>query len=138
MTVNIATVGPGLLTIGSAAALTNFSSQMRSARIVPSVSVGDPIDVLSGETVPGDRTETFALVVSIQSDFGHNDSRVEWLWKERGKTHPFAYIPNNALGRRITGSIIVEPIEIGGDVKSKPAHEVTMQLVGAPVFDKPA
>lgn len=135
MTVNAPTVGPGLLTIGEAAALTNFSSQIRSAKLVPNVAKGDPIDVLSGETVPGDRTETNTLVISLQSDFGHDDSRTEWLWEHRGETHPFAYVPNNALGRRISGSIVVEPIEIGGDVKSKPNTEVTFDLVGPPEFD---
>ena len=136
MTVNAPTVGPGLLTIGSEAALVNFSSQIRSAKIVPNVAKGDPIDVLSGEQVPGDRTESYALVVSLQSDFGHEDSRSEYLWAHRGEQQPFSYVPNNALGRRISGTIVVEPIEIGGDVKSKPNAEVTFDGVGAaPTFD---
>lgn len=134
MTVNAPAIGPGLLTIGAAAALTNFSSQIRSAKLVPNVTKGDPIDVLSGEQAPGDRTETHTLVVSLQSDFGHADSRTEWLWEHRGEAHPFVYIPNNALGRQITGELVVEPIEIGGDVKTKPAAEVTFDLVGDPVF----
>lgn len=134
MTVNAPTVGPGLLTIGDEAALTNFSSQIRSAKLVPSVTKGDPIDVLSGEQAPGDRTETHKLVVKLQSDFGHADSRTEWLWTHRGEQHPFVYVPNNALGRQISGQLVVEPIEIGGDVKTKPASDVEFDLVGAPVF----
>jgi hypothetical protein len=135
MTVNVSTVGPGLLTIGSPGALTNFSSQLRGARIVPNVTKGDPIDVLSGEQVAGDRSESAQLVVRLQSDFGHDDSRAEWLWAHRGETHPFAFVPNNALGRRISGQIVVEPVEIGGDVKTKPDHEVTFDCVGMPIFD---
>lgn len=134
MTVNVSPVGPGTLTIGATDALTSFSSQIRSARIVPNVDKGDPIDVLSGEQAPGDRTESVQLVISLQSDFGHAESRTEWLWEHRGEQHPFEYVPNNTLSRKITGTLVVEPIEIGGDVKSKPAHEVTFDLVGDPEF----
>ena len=134
MTVNAPTVGPGLLTIGAAADLTNFSSQIRAAKVVPDVTKGDPIDVLSGEQAPGDRTESNTLVVTLQSDFGHTDSRTEWLWAHRGQQHPFVYVPNNALGRQITGTLVVEPIEIGGDVKSKPSAEVTFDIIGEPEF----
>ncbi len=135
MTVYAPTVGPGTLTIGSDAALTNFSSQCRGAKLVPSVGKGEPIDVLSGEQAPGDRTETNTLVVTLQSDFGHTNSKTEWLWEHRGEVHDFVYIPNGQLGRRITGQLTVEPIEIGGDVKTKPSAEVTFDLVGDPVFD---
>lgn len=135
MTVYAPAIGPGTLTIGTDTELTQFSSQCRSAKLVPNVDKGDPIDVLSGEQAPGDRTETHQLVVNLQSDFGTVDSKFEWLWEHRGEVQDFVYIPNTALGRRITGQITVEPIEIGGDVKTKPAAEVTFDLVGDPVFD---
>ena len=135
MTVHAHAVGPGTLTIGNDAALTNFSSQCRAAKLVPSVDKGEPIDVLSGEQAPGDRTETHALQVTLQQDFGVDDSTTEWLWEHRGEVHDFVYVPNAQLGRRITGQLTVEPVEIGGDVKTKPTSEVTFDLVGDPVFD---
>lgn len=135
MTVNAPSIGPGTLTIGADTDLTVFSSQCRAAKLVPTVDKGEPIDVLSGEQAPGDRTETHQLVVTLQSDFGTANSKTEWLWEHRGEAHSFVYIPNSSLGRRITGTITVEPIEIGGDVKTKPSAEVTFDLVGDPVFD---
>lgn len=134
MPVKAPTVGPGRFTIGAAAALTNFSSQVRGAKLVPNVTKGDPIDVLSGEQAPGDRTEENTLVVTLQSDFGHAESLTEWLWDHRGQQHPFEYVPNNTLERKITGSLVVEAVEIGGDVKTKPSAEVTFDLVGPPTF----
>lgn len=134
MPVKAPTVGPGRLTIGAAAALTNFSSQVRGAKLVPNVTKGDPIDVLSGEQAAGDRTEENTLVVTLQSDFGHADSLTEWLWAHRGQEHPFEYVPNSALERKITGTLVVEAIEVGGDVKTKPSAEVTFDLVGPPTF----
>lgn len=134
MVVHAPAIGPGRLTIGAGATTADFSSQCRGARIVPNVTKGDPIDVLSGEQAPGDRTETVTLVANIQNDFGRVNSLAEWLWNHRGEVHDFEYVPNT-LGRRITGQITVEPIEIGGEVKTKPAHEVTFDLVGEPLFD---
>ena len=134
MPVKAPSVGPGRLTIGSAGALQNFSSQIRGARLVPNVTKGDPIDVLSGEQAPGDRTEAHTLVVNLQSDFGYAASLTEWLWEHRGEQQPFEYVPNNTLARGITGQLVVEPIEVGGDVKTKPAVEVTFDVIGDPVF----
>ncbi|WP_396190135.1 hypothetical protein [Flavobacterium sp.] len=135
MTVNTVSIGPGSLTIGSDLLLTNFSSQVLSGKIVPNITKGDPINALSGDTASGDREETFTLVVKLQADFGLTGSRDEWLWEHRGEEHDFVFIPNSSVGRRITGVLTVEPIEIGGDVKTKPSHEVTFDLSGAPVFD---
>lgn len=134
MPVKAPTVGPGSFTIGAAGALTNFSSQMRGGKLVPNVTKGDPIDVLSGEQAPGDRTEENTLVVTLQSDFGYTGSNAEWLWEHRGEQHPFEYVPNSTLERKISGTLVVEPIEIGGDVKTKPSAEVTFDVIGDPIF----
>ena len=61
MAVETITVGAGQLTIGAEDALTNFSSQTTSVKLVPDVDQDDPIKVLSGESVAGDRTESFTL-----------------------------------------------------------------------------
>ena len=65
MPVNAPAIGPGLFTIGNTGNLKNFSSQVRGAKLVPTVTKGDPIDVLSGEQAPGDRTESSKLVVTL-------------------------------------------------------------------------
>ncbi|AMB58240.1 hypothetical protein [Microterricola viridarii] len=134
MTVNAPAIGPGTLTIGSELMLTDFSSQARSCKIVPNVDKGEPIVVLSGETAPGDRTETFTMEATLQGDFGVESSTTEWLWEHRGEVHDFVYIPNATLGRKVTGQLVVEAIEIGGEVKTKPTADVTFDLVGEPVF----
>ncbi|WP_024357252.1 hypothetical protein [Leucobacter chironomi] len=134
MTIYTPEVGPGLLTIGAPAALMNLSEQCLGAKLIPSVKKGDPITVLSGGSAPGDRTESHKLEVTLQSDFGVADSVTEWLWEHRGEVHPFVYNPNNSLERGIKGELTVEPIEIGGDVKTKPSAKVEFDLNGAPEF----
>lgn len=134
MAVNTITVGAGSLTIGASTDLTNFSGQVTACRLVPSVDQGDNIAVLSGESVAGDRTESFTLEGTLLQDFGATGSTTEWLYTNRGETHVFEFIPSTAKGRKITGSLIVEAIEVGGDVSTKPTSDFTFTLVGAPTF----
>ena len=73
-------LGPGKLTITGAGApgLTHdLSSQVRKCQLVPSVKQDDPLTVLSGETVAGDRSESWALEGAILDDFGTADSTIE-------------------------------------------------------------
>lgn len=132
MAVQYITVGPGVLRIGDDAAASDFSSQITAATIKPKVDQSDSIPVLSGEEIAGDRSESFTLEGSLLQDLGATDSRVEWLWEHRGEKHPFSYIPANSAGRQITGELIVEAVELGGEVKKKPQSDFEFQLVGAP------
>ena len=134
MAVNVLTVGPGTLTIGADANLKNFESQTTSCRLVPNVENDDPINVLSGEQVAGDRTESFTLEGAFLQDFGSTGSLTEWLFEHRGETHPFKFIPNTTKARQITGSLVVEAIEIGGDARAKPTSDFGFQVIGEPVI----
>lgn len=134
MAVKVLTVGPGVLTIGDSGSLTNFESQVTSCRLVPSVDNDDPINVLSGEQVAGDRTESFTLEGSILQDFGDVESTTEWLFTHRGETHPFKFIPATAKGKQVTGNLQVEAVEIGGDARSKPTSDFEFAVIGEPVI----
>lgn len=134
MAVNTVTVGAGKLTIGASTDLTTFSGQVTACRLVPSVDQGDSIMVLSGESVAGDRTESFALEGTLLQDLGATISTTEWLFTNRGETHVFEFVPSTAAGKKITGSLVVEAIEIGGDVSTKPTSDFSFVVVGAPVI----
>lgn len=135
MAVNAITVGPGSLTIGAAASLVTFSGQTTSCRLIPSVDQGDNIQVLSGESVAGDRTESWTLEGSFLQDFGATGSTWEKLFDMRGTTQVFEFIPNTAAGKKVLGSLIVEAVELGGDVGTKPTSDFTFTLVGSPVIE---
>ena len=134
MAVKVLTVGPGVLTIGASGSLTNFESQVTSCKLVPNVDNDDPINVLSGEQVAGDRTESFTLEGSILQDFGDTESTTEWLFEHRGETHPFKFVPSTSKGRQITGNLQVEAIDIGGDARTKAQSDFEMQVIGEPVI----
>lgn len=135
MPIQSITVGPGTFTIGDTTDLTTFESQVTECRLSPSVENGDPIHVLSGETESGDRSETWVLKGTMLQDFGSTGSRTEWLFEHRGESHPFTYVPATAKGKKITGTLTVEAIEIGGEVKTKPTSEFEFSLVGAPTIE---
>ncbi|GAB2558794.1 hypothetical protein [Leucobacter ruminantium] len=135
MAVNVIEIGPGTLTIGAPSALTDFSDQCVSAELIPSVDKEKPRRVLSGKNVPGARTESVKLQCEFLNDFGAQDSRSEWLWEHRGQEVPFNYVPNSSAGKAITGTLVVEPIAIGGKAGEKPEKQVEFDLVDPPVFE---
>ena len=138
-TVDYYTVSPGTLTIGATTDLTDFSSQVTSCKLTPAVDNGDPINVLSGEQVPGDRTESFTLDGTFLQDFGKKSggtasSKTEWLFTHRGQSMPFVFIPTTSRARTIAGTLVVEAIDIGGDVQTKPTSDFSFLIIGAPVL----
>ena len=134
MTVNTITVGPGTLTLGETGTLSTLSSQVTACRVVPNVENEDPIDVLSGEQAPGDRSESWTLAGTLLQDLGAVDSTTEYLFEHRGQELPFDFIPSTAAGKQITGTVVAEAIEMGGDAKTKPTSDFEWQIVGEPVL----
>lgn len=136
MPVNTVTVGPGILDIGETGAPTSLASQVTTCKLVPSVDREDPIPVLSGETVSGDRTESWTLEGEFLQDFGVGDARIsEWTFTNRGKTFPFEYVPNNEGDKGIRGRITVEATDIGGEVKKKARAEFEWEVLDPELFE---
>lgn len=134
MAINTTTVGAGTLTVGAVAELTNFSGQVTSVRVIPSVDYGDQLRALSGEVVAGDRTESWTIEGTILQDLGATESTTEWLFEHRGESHVFEFVPNTAKGKKVVGTVTVEAIEVGGDVGTKPTSDFAWTLVGDPVI----
>jgi hypothetical protein len=132
MAVSTITVGAGTFTIGAAGLLTNFSSQVTSIKLVPSAETGDSIPVLSGESVAGEFSETYTIEGTLLQDFGVATSKVEWLYAHSGETHVFEFDPATTGLTKITGSLVVTAVEIGGDVKTKPTADFSFTCVGKP------
>lgn len=133
MAVATYTVGAGSLSIGAAGLLTTFGSQATNVRLVPKSDIGDTIYVLSGESVAGDFLETYTLEGTLLQDLGAT-AKTEWLFEHSGETHVFEFIPNTVAARKITGSLVVTAVEIGGDVKTKPTSDFSFTVVGKPVI----
>lgn len=134
MPVTTLTMGPGVLTIGDVGTLKAFQSQVTNVRLTPSVDRGDPLNVLSGESVPGDRDESWTLAGTLVQDFGDDVGVWQFCFDNRGDQLPFVFVPNNVDARQATGTLTVEAVELGGDAKAKPTSDFEFQLVGDPLI----
>ena len=125
------TVGPGSLVFGSPG--DEFAAQITKCSVEPSVEKEDDIPVLSGEVVPGERTYSYVLTGEWLQDITA-DGITTWSWENEGVQMPFVYIPNDALERSISGSVVIDSTTVGGDVKSKARAEFEFSCVGKPAL----
>lgn len=135
MTTKVMKLGPGTLKLGEGG-LTDFSHQVTKCSLVPSVSKSAPVPVLSGGVVPGKRTETASLKGEFFQDLGESGSLVEWCWAHKGEALAFEFIPASAKGKAIKGTLVVEPVEIGGEVGEDVRTSFEFECVGMPTISE--
>lgn len=135
MTVAAQTLGPGVLsfTVDGGGALADFSSQVTACEVDVSTDTDDAIDVLSGEQIDGDSTETFTLKATFLQDLTAAGV-IDWSWVNAGDTAAFIFVPNTEADRSVTGTVRVRRLNIGGDVKKKNTSDVEFSVIGTPTF----
>lgn len=133
MTIKSFVVGPGSLIFGAPGDPDEMAAQITSCTVTPSTDVGDPVDVLSGEQLPGDRTTTWVLEGNFLQDLTATGITTYTL-ENAGSQKPFVYIPNDAHGRSVSGNVIIDPTAIGGDVKARAASDFEFGIVGQPAI----
>ena len=133
MAVRAQTMGPGTLTIGSVGSPLDLTAQVTNCRVVPSAESEDAVTTLSGESLAGERTYSWALSGTLIQDLTE-DGMFDYTWANKGTEVPFTFTPSTAAGRTITGTVIVDPLELGGDVKAKNTTDFEWVVVGDPVL----
>lgn len=131
MAINFYTVGPGKLTFTGPSG--TFESQITAARVTTNANRGEPLRVLSGEQIPGESTYTYNLEATALQDLKRSGI-VEFTWNNAGKTAQFTYTPSNAVGATVKGSVVIDPISIGGTVGDRATSDFSFQCVGKPTF----
>jgi len=126
-------LGPGALAIGSVGSSVDFAPRCTSAKVTWKVDSSDDVQVLSGDTEAGDRTYTATLEATVYQDdlYAGAGGLVDWTWAHKGTQVPFTYTPYTG-GRAITGELIVDPLDVGGDVGKKNTSDVKWACVGEP------
>lgn len=127
----------GTLTLGSGPL--NVSSQLTNCRVDPSESVtaGEDVPVLSGETLEGeDEIEiNYVLSGNFVQDLSDNGV-VDYTWSHAGELVPFKFVPNDTAAKAIEGDCYIVPITVGGDVSktANPRSDFSFRCEGTPTF----
>lgn len=131
MAVKTYKLGPGELTIGETGSLLNLSCQLTKAQITWDKDAEDPQHVLCGDVVPGDVTYTAKLTGTVIQDLSA-DGMMDYTWTNKGEAVPFTFTPSTTAGRTVTGTVVIDPLDLGGDVKTKPSSDFEWDIVGEP------
>lgn len=111
----IRTFGPGTLTIGTGQDMQRFDADCTNVKLEPD-SGGDTLNFLDGHTESDEMT--WKLSGTIKEDYSVTGAQA-WCFKNNGKKFAFTFVPNNKAAMKLTGNVVVKPIAVGGDVKSR-------------------
>lgn len=129
-------MGPGTLKFGAGLA-TDASCQVRACRVdwAESVTEEEDIDVLCGETLEGEDTATYdaTLVFTVLQDIDSADF-VTWTWTNKGTAQLVEFVPSTDEARKVTGTVRVVPLSIGGDVKARNTADASWAFTVDPVL----
>lgn len=133
MPVQAQTMGPGTFSIGSVGTPLDLTAQVTSLRVTPSAEAEDSLPTLSGETLAGERNYTWTVSGTLIQDLTEA-GMFDYTWDNAGTQVPFSFTPSTDAGRSVTGNLIVDPLELGGDVKKKNTTDFEWTVVGTPVL----
>lgn len=129
----IETLGPGSLVFGFTGTDLDMSCQVAEAAIEFDKDTEDSETMLCGDVIAGERVYSAVLRLVVKQDY-EADGVIDWTWTHAGEQVPFEFIPRLSSTATVTGQVIVDPINIGGTVKSRNSSEAEWDLVGMPSF----
>jgi hypothetical protein len=124
-------MGPGVLTVGSAGSPVDLSARCTSVKVTWGVDAEDDTPTLDGGVESGDRTYTAALEAAIYQDDLRDGEVIDFTWANRGTVQPVTFTPFTG-GRSVTGEVMVDPLDVGGDVNKKNQSDIKWAFVGEP------
>lgn len=115
-----------------------FATQATNVNLSPDTDEeGDPLEVLSGDTIEPDDVTTWTLNITAIQDFDDAAGFVRFCLANAGDVVPFSWKPN-AAGVTFAGDVKIRPVEIGGDVNTRLTTSATFPLIGEPTPTDPA
>lgn len=126
-------LGPGSLVFGSTGSDLDISCQVTACKVTFDSDKEDDLPTLCGTTITGEKTYTAKLEFSAAQDI-EKDGMTDWSWTNAGKEVPVVFIPKEGETATITGTVVVDPVEFGGDVKKRNISDAEWDFVGLPAF----
>jgi hypothetical protein len=128
------TLNNGTLTVGVAPL--DVSCQLTNVQINPTenVTTEDAVHVLCGDVLPSSDTVDYAFTLSgtALQDLSLGGF-VDYSWTNMGQEVPFTFTPDNDQDATWTGVMRVIPLQVGGDVPTRPTSDFEWVCIGTPV-----
>lgn len=126
-------IGPGTMKLGATGTLTDHAESFMSLTVKWDKDKGEDADFLSGDTIAGSNKYTAKLSGKVAQDLSKSKI-VDYSWKNKNKTVEFEYTPNTKTNAVIKGKVVIDPIDVGGDVKKRGESDIEWDIVGEPTF----
>lgn len=128
-------LGDGTLTIGATGTEIDVSCLVNNATIAADKDEGDSTTKLCGTVRPGAVTYTYSLSGNVDTDITDPDGLFALSQLEAGSEQPFTFTPNTEAGTVATGTLVIDPLDFGGDtVGETMASDFEFSIVGAPTY----
>jgi hypothetical protein len=128
-------LGPGVLKIGATGSAIDVSCLVNNATISANKSQDDNVTKLCGTVVPGAVTYDYVIGGNIDLDIAEDTGLFALSQSAPGSQQPFTFTPNTDVGTEATGTLILDPLDFGGDETTQTmAADFEFALVGQPVY----
>lgn len=133
MPVNSYVLGPGTLKIKSLAdaAEIELTAQMTSCSVqwTENVTAGEVVELLDGNQLADEDEVNHSAVLAgnLVQDLDAGGV-LAYSWNERGEKKHVEFIPSTDEGRKVTGTVTIAPINLGGDVKKRNRSDFTWRF----------
>lgn len=129
----IKALGPGSLVFGTTGSDLDISCQVTACKITFDNDKEDDLPTLCGGVIAGEKTYTAKLEFSAGQD-SEADGLIDWTWTHAGEEVPVKFIPFSAETCTVMGTVVVDPVEFGGDVRKRNVSDAEFDFVGLPIF----
>lgn len=128
-------LGPGTLKIGQTGTEVDASCLVNNAKITHEKEEGDSSTKLCGDIVPGSVTYTYTLEGNVDIDPEDASGLFVLCDTSAGTQQPFVFVPNTAGGIEASGTLVVDPLDFGGDEYGEDmTSDIAFTIVGKPTF----
>lgn len=128
-------LGDGLLSFGATGSAIDISGYVNNATISWEKEEGDSTTKLDGTVRAGATTYTATLGGNMDIDVANPDGFFALTWMSKGTETDFSFTPNEDAGTTVTGRIVLDPLDLGGDTMGETmVSDFEFTVVGTPTL----
>jgi hypothetical protein len=128
-------LGPGSLHIGLTGTLLDISCNINNATVAANKNQDDSVTKLCGTVVPGAVSYDYTLSGNVDTDIAESTGFFALTQAQAGKLLDFEFIPNTDAGTSAAGTLIVDPLDFGGDETTQTmASDFEFAIIGVPTY----